>query len=77
MLLALRAATPSGVWGASLESSADLYGHRDDPGSITISTYSSLAITASTGSRSASAIQSYRRYLYRGEALEGHIAVWP
>lgn len=54
---------PNGIWGASLEDSADLYGHRGDPGSISVSTFSALAITRFTGSRTSPPIQAFRAYL--------------
>ncbi len=62
---------PTGVWGASLESSADLYGHGNDPGSITISTLSSFAITHFTGSRNAQPIIDYRNYLQDRQSESG------
>lgn len=62
---------PNGVWGASLEPSADLYGHNNDPGSITISTLSSLAITRFSGSRTAQPIIDYRGYLHERQSKSG------
>jgi hypothetical protein len=62
---------PTGVWGASLESSADLYGHGNDPGSITISTLSSFSITHFTGSRNAQPIIDYRNYLQTRQSDSG------
>lgn len=70
-LLLLLDQFPNGIWGASLESSADLYGHAGDPGSITISTSSSFAITQFTGSRSALPIQKYRNYLQHRQSARG------
>lgn len=62
---------PVGLWGASLEESAALYGHKGDPGSITISTISSKAISAATGSRTAQPIQLYRNYLLTRRSSRG------
>jgi hypothetical protein len=62
---------PNGVWGASLESSADLYGHNNDPGSITISTLSSIAITHYTGSRNTQPVIAYRDYLQDRQSERG------
>ena len=70
-LLLLLDQFPNGVWGASLEQSADLYGHKDDPGSISISTFSTFAITRFTGSRTAEAIQAYRKYLLSRQSGRG------
>lgn len=61
----------NGIWGASLESSVDLYGHGFDPGSISISTFSSFAITQFTGSRNALPIQKYRAYLQDRQSARG------
>lgn len=61
----------NGIWGASLESSVDLYGHGYDPGSISISTFSSFAITQFTGSRNAVPIQKYRAYLQDRQSARG------
>jgi TIR domain len=62
---------PNGIWGASLEKSVDLYGHAYDPGSISISTFSSFAITRFTGSRTALPIQAYRKYLQSRQSESG------
>jgi hypothetical protein len=61
----------NGIWGASLEAAADYYGHSNDPGSISVSTFSCLAITRFTGSRTATAIQDYRNYLQRRQSSRG------
>jgi hypothetical protein len=53
----------NGVWGASMEGTAALYGHSEDPGSITVSTLSALAVTNFTGSRYSPSIGRYRSYL--------------
>jgi hypothetical protein len=54
---------PVGIWGASLESAADLWGHKNDPGSITISTRACIGLTGTTGSVSLPPITAYRMYL--------------
>ncbi len=61
----------SGVWGVSLEEDADLYGHKGDPGSISISTFSSLALYRFTGKRSHSSIFRYRSYLQQRQSKNG------
>ena len=53
----------SGIWGASLENAAELWGHKNDPGSITISTRASIGLTSATGSTSLPPIGAYRKYL--------------
>ena len=62
---------PVGLWGASLEESSDLWGHKGDPGSITISTDSAKAITYATNSRTAEPICRYRRYLLSRQSPRG------
>jgi DNA-binding winged helix-turn-helix (wHTH) protein len=54
---------PNGIWGASLENAAELWGHKNDPGSITISTRASIGLTSATGSTSLPPIAAYRKYL--------------
>jgi hypothetical protein len=61
----------NGIWGASLELPGAFYGHGDDPGSISISTFSSFAITRFTGSRTALPIQAYRKYLLNRQSDSG------
>jgi hypothetical protein len=62
---------PNGIWGASLETGAEYYGHKGDPGSISISTQSTLAITAATGSRYSREILAYRHYLLARQSPRG------
>lgn len=62
---------PVGLWGTSLEASCSFYGHKEDPGSITVSTYSSLGISSFTGNVYHQAIESYRSYLTRRRSSDG------
>jgi len=62
---------PIGLWGASLESTADLYGHIQDPGSITVSTHACLALSMVSGSSSLHPIQDYRKYLLSRRSQKG------
>jgi hypothetical protein len=62
-LLVLIDQFPNGIWGASLERDAGFYGHRDDPGSITVSTLCSIALNALGGQRTAPSVQRFRDYL--------------
>lgn len=62
---------PNGLSGASLERNAEFYGHKGDPGSITISTYSARSITAVTGSWTAEPVRRYRSYLLSRRSPRG------
>jgi hypothetical protein len=53
----------SGVWGASLEGTSSLYGRPSDPGSISVSTACSLALTAMSRNSLIEPSQRLRRYL--------------
>jgi hypothetical protein len=70
-LLLLLDQFPNGIWGASLESMGDLYGHKDDPGSISVTTFTAIAITGYTGSRNSEPIQDYRKYLQTRQSERG------
>jgi DNA-binding winged helix-turn-helix (wHTH) protein len=59
---------PVGIWGASLESAADLWGHKNDPGSITISTRACIGLTGATGSVSLPPITAYESIYVHEEA---------
>ncbi len=62
----------NGVWGASLQETASLFGHKaGDPGSISVSTLSCLAITKYTGSSTAKPIRAYRAYLQERQSHNG------
>lgn len=61
----------SGVWGASIESTLDLYGKKNDPGSISVSVSCALAITALSGSSIAQPITHFRRYLLSRRSANG------
>lgn len=60
-----------GVWGASLEDSAALYGRPNDPGSISVSTACCFALNILTGNPFSDSIQRYRRYLLSRRAITG------
>jgi len=62
---------PVGIWGASLESTADLWGHKNDPGSITISTHACIGLTSVTGSAFLPPIAGYRQYLLSRKSKSG------
>lgn len=62
---------PSGVWGASIEPTRDLYGKQNDPGSISVSVSCTRAITALSGSHVGQPIQLFRRYLFSRRSPRG------
>lgn len=61
----------SGVWGASIESTLDLYGNQNDLGSISVSVSCALAITSITGERTIDEIARVRKYLLSRRSHQG------
>lgn len=61
----------SGVWGASLDSTSSLYGRPSDPGSISVSTACSLALSAISGNSLIEPTQRLRRYLFSRRTVGG------
>jgi hypothetical protein len=62
---------PSGVWGTSLEKTAALFGHKHDPGSISVSTDASIAICYFTASRASEPVKRYQQYLFKRQSPSG------
>jgi hypothetical protein len=65
---------PQGIWGASLEKTVAKYGHAGDPGSISVSTASCMAIAKYSGTQltpcASEAIDRFGKYLAQRQHSE-------
>lgn len=62
---------PSGVWGTSIESTLSLYGKANDPGSISVSVSSAIALTSISGSTILDPVCQFRDYLFARRSHKG------